>query len=62
HDDVAEQKDPEAVGRDDALRGNRALRVLESRQARIRPAVDTNNVPVVAPRGLLCDAQSAAPS
>src|SRR5262249_7149887 len=59
HDDVADEEDPEAVGRDDALRSNRELGVLESRQARIRPAADTDQC--VAWRGVLCDAHSAAP-
>src|SRR5262249_37719313 len=60
HDDVAEQEDPEAVGRDDAFRGNHALGMLESRQACIRAAAGTNKV--AAARDVLCDAHSAAPS
>src|SRR5262249_59888959 len=62
HDDVAEQEDPEAEGRDDALGSDAALRVLDTRQVRIRPAADTNSVGGAASRRLLCDTHSAAPS
>jgi hypothetical protein len=41
HDDVAEQEDPEAVSRDDPLRGKCALRVLES------PAFDRRPTPIM---------------